>query len=82
MSICIYRVYQKKRQPLNVHECLLAVINLYSQLVYAPDFIEIIVPTKYDNNSSQILNVKRLFYCKTKRIFMNIKCCLFLDYPV
>ena len=26
-----------------------------------------------DNNSSQIPSAKRLFYCKTKRIFTNIK---------
>ena len=31
---------------------MFAVINLNSQLVYAPDFIEIIVPIEYDNNSS------------------------------
>ena len=47
-----------------------AVINLNSQLVYAPDFIEIIVPIECDNNSSQIPMPKCLFYCKTKRIFM------------
>ena len=58
---------------------MFAVINLNSQLVYAPDFFEKIVPIAYDNNCSQIQMAKYLFYCKTKRIFMNIKCCLFSD---
>ena len=57
---------------------MFAVINLYSQLVDAANFIEIIVPTEYDNKSSQIPMAKRLFSSKTKRIFMNIKWGLFL----
>ena len=65
----------------NIHECLLF-INLYSQLVDAANFIEIIVPTEYDNKSSQIPMAKRLFSSKTKRIFMNIKWGLFLYTPV
>ena len=32
---------------------MFAVINLNSQLVYAPYFIDITVPIEYDNNSSQ-----------------------------
>ena len=50
-----------------------AALNLNSQLLYAPDFIYISVPIEYDNHSSQIRKAERLFYCKTKRIFMNIK---------
>ena len=48
-------------------------ISIHSCMVYAPDFIEIIVPTEYDNNSSQIPMAKYLFYyCKTKRIIFRI----------
>ena len=38
-----------------------------SQLAYAPDFIEIIVPIEYDNNSPQIPIAKCVFDGKTKR---------------
>ena len=37
-------------------------MNFNSQLVYAPDFIEKIVPIEYDKNSSQIPMAKCLFY--------------------
>ena len=30
------------------------------------------MPIEYDNNSSQIPRAKRLFFCKTKQIIMNI----------
>ena len=43
------------------------------------DFIWIVVSIEYANNSAQIPMAKCLFYCKTKRIFMNIKRCIFLD---
>ena len=52
---------------------MFALINLNSQLVYAPDFIEIFVPIEYDNNSSQFPMSKPLFCCNTNGIFMNIK---------
>ena len=42
-------------------------------------YIEIIVRIEYDNDSSQIPIVKRLFYCKTKRIFMNILFTLYVQ---
>ena len=61
---------------------MFAVINPNSQLVFASHFIEIIVPIEYDKNSSQIPRAKCLFYCKTKRIVMNITCCLFVIHPV
>ena len=38
---------------------MFAVVNPDSQLVYAPE-IKIIMPTEYDNNSSQIPMAKRL----------------------
>ena len=60
---------------------MFAVINLNSQLVYAPDFIYIIVLIEYDNNSSQIPRAKCLVCGKAKRIFMNIKRCLFFHAP-
>ena len=40
------------------------------------------LPIEYDNNSFQIPWAKRLFYSKTKRIFMNIKCCFFFIHTV
>ena len=50
--------------------------------MFPPDFIKIIVPIEYNNNSSQIPTAKGLFYFKTKRIFVNTNCCLFLIHTV
>ena len=54
-------------------------INLNSQLVYAPDCIWIIVPTEYDNNSSQIARAKRLSTVKQSEYPRILSGCLFFD---
>ena len=58
---------------------MLVVINLISQLVYAPDFTEIIVPMEQDNNCSQIPMAKFISTAKQSEylytLYMQCKNC-------
>ena len=53
---------------------MFAVINLYLQLVYAPNLIEIIVPTVYDKDKENIMNIKWLPFFYTPCI--HVQCVL------
>ena len=68
-------MYKKGNYSINMIRCYKSqfTVGLRTQL-YADNFADRIRQQIFSNPNGQTS-----FFCKTKRIFMNIKCCLFFD---